>query len=260
MTRPAEEPNGAKGQARRTIDLLLTPRARLRLSLNHVVAGLVLVFTGLGSILEAGLRVLSVMAVVAGLAVLLATAREARKPAHHGDGETGWVEVFAGIMLVVEGLRVWHPGEWIQPALFYFLAGAAALAIGLASRRIRHFRRIVLDGDGFDFRASPFHRVRGTWSSVAGWTVEKDRIIVVLRDKVRRPIRLGSVLNRDDVVAAFCEVAAMRTSSAAGGDPSAGKSGIVSPPVERGPAAPAKASSEGPSPGSSIPEDPAPRE
>jgi len=194
---------GKSGGPGSTTYLAPTRQLRFRLMLNHLVPGAILVYAGIGALREEGRLLLALAEIIAGGGVLGASVAELIKPAHGEREAVGWVEVFAGLMLMVEGAHVHHPGRWFQPALFYVAAGVATIGIGLGYSRLPRRRRMVLDDDGFLIVTSTFHRMKQSWDEVAGYDWSAPKLRVMTRDGRSHSINLGLVANRDEVVRTF---------------------------------------------------------
>jgi hypothetical protein len=182
-----------------------TRMLRLRLSMAHAVPGLVLVLTGITGLREEGLHPLPIAEVAAGAAVLIAVARELRRHGDGGHGAVGWVEIFAGLMLMVEGWHAHHPGAGFQPGTIYGIAGLLAIGVGIAYPRIPRIRKLVLDDERFHIRTSPFRRLGMPWRDVETFETGPREIAVRTREGKRHSIDLGLVENRAEVVRLFAE-------------------------------------------------------
>jgi hypothetical protein len=183
---------------------------RLRLSMAHAVPGLVLLMTGITGLREEGLHPLPIAEVAAGAAVLIAVAREVRRHSEGGHGAVGWVEIFAGLMLMVEAWHAHRPGAGFQPATLYVVAGLLTIAIGVGYARIPRVRKMVLNDDGFHIRTSPFRRLGMPWREVVSFETGPREIAVRTRDGKRHAIGLGMVENREEVAREFAAWAKRR--------------------------------------------------
>ncbi len=191
------------------VRLLPTRGLKARLAINHAWAAVALILTGAATLAGGDPHhghggwhlVVAVLAILAGVAVLVAIARElATYDARH-HAAVGWAEVFAGIMLVVEGLEHLKFTKFVQPALGYFVAGGLTLYIGLNLARFTGLRVLRLDDEGLFARITPLRWLRAAWSDVAllstdarGMTIERVR-------GGRRRLDFGAVANRDEALA-----------------------------------------------------------
>jgi hypothetical protein len=188
----------------RTSVLLHPTRSmRVRLALMHAGPGLVLFWTGIGILREGTHLLMAWAAIAAGGAVVAAVLLELLKPESHERESIAWVDVAAGLMLIVEGFHVRHPGRLLQPALFYFLAGAASIGVGAGQSRLRRMKRLDLSEEGFSLRATQFRRLDLPWRRLAAFETLPDALLVVTADGQRRRIGLGSVANREEMFRGF---------------------------------------------------------
>lgn len=190
----------------RTLKLHPTRALKARLSATHAVPGLALVLIGLESLAGGahgthGPAWLPWVMVAAGAAVLASIAWEliTHDPHHHAP--VGWSEMFAGVMLVVEGLHVWHPRAGFQPAHAYGIAGALTFVLGLLHSRISGLRRLRSDDQGFAVRLTPRSRLDAAWDTLASVAREDDELVVTARDGGTRRLSLAQVDNRDEAFA-----------------------------------------------------------
>ncbi len=191
-----------------TIILKPTRFRRRALAVNHALPGVLLVLDGIGTLAEGRGEHLPLAAagIIAGAAVLATVGRElaARVEAEHRT--VGWIDVFAGIVLVVEGANHFHPDKGFQPAHLYALVGVATSLKGLFHARLARWRRITFDEAGITGRLSLFRSVRLRWSDVASVVESGDRVLAVIGpDESRRTINLRGVENVALVKEAFRE-------------------------------------------------------
>lgn len=113
----------------------------------------------------------------------------------------GWLDLMAGVMLLVEwGDRVIHGGKLFSAV---FCQAAVFITLGLLQARIterRQLRRSVrVDDDGLTVQRSRFRRFRVAWNDVASVVREPRAISITLRNGKDRRISLGRFENGDDV-------------------------------------------------------------
>jgi hypothetical protein len=198
------------GGKKTIVGLHPTRGLRLRLSVSHALAGVVLLLTGIGALRHEARQVLPWAEILVGGGVLTAILIDLRKPEHAADGKIRWVEVLAGSMLIVEGAHVYHPRDAFQPALFYGFAGLLSIAIGTNVVSLSGKRQMALDEEGFAIRTTPFRRLRLAWREVASYEALPGALHVTTRDGRRHAMRLSMVANRDEVARVFAEHAVRR--------------------------------------------------
>lgn len=184
-----------------------TRRLRFRLSLVHAGPGLVVLLAGLGALGEAhgphahGPAWMPWLMIAAGAGVLGSIAWELATHHPHRHSPVGWSEVFAGAMLIVEGVHVHHPHDPVQPAYGYFLAGALAILIGLNHSRLAGLRRLTLDERGFEARLGPWRALAARWDALAAVARDGDALVVTVRDGGVERLALDEAENRDEAFA-----------------------------------------------------------
>lgn len=233
---------------------------RLRLSLSHAVPGILLVLIGLTGLREEGLHLLPIAEVAAGASVLIAVVQEIRRHGKAGHGAVGWVEVCAGIMLIVEGWHAHHPGRGFQPATLYFLAGLATIAIGAGYARIPRLRRMVLDDEHLHIRTAPFRSMGMAWRDVVSIETGPRTIAVRTREGKRHAIDLGAVENREEVVRTFAAWGKERVGKGRKATPPVVAAALSDAALPSGAAPPATAATPVPAPGPATSARPAPPE
>lgn len=102
-----------------TVYLKPTKELKRRLLANHLLPGIVLIFTGLDALL-AGERkniFLILLNFLAGGLLFATVIIEMKRAGTVQHRAVGWVEIFAGLVLIVEGANHFHPDKGFQPAV-----------------------------------------------------------------------------------------------------------------------------------------------
>jgi hypothetical protein len=161
---------------------------------------------GTADLVLAGLQLVTCAAVVVSVAVW------ARRRHAMSAARVGWLDLAAGVMLLVEWTDRWlHGGKVFSPVLCQ-----AAVFIALAvlhaplSRRKRRGRWIRVSEEGIGVRSSPLRRFRMAWADVATVTREPGHIRITRRDGTSRSIGLRRLENAEDVARFVLGHAAVR--------------------------------------------------
>jgi hypothetical protein len=175
--------------------------------LQHGAAALLLFIGGFGKISagESEEFVIASLELLAGAAVLVSMFFELRKSNDHEHSSIKWLDIFAGVMLVVEGVSKLHAGPKHYPiAIANFLAAVATIMVGIFHHRITQATRITLDEEGVRARTSPVRKFRLSWSDIQSIEVD-DAAIRFLTKNGEQRIRLNNLTNGEDVQERFCD-------------------------------------------------------
>jgi hypothetical protein len=188
-----------------TVYLKPTKALRRRLLANHLMPGLVLVVNGVDALLggERKSPALIFLNFFAGGLLFATVIYEMKKAGSQEHKAVGWVEIFAGAVLVVEGVNHFHPNKGFQPAVLYWAVGLATVLMGVFHSRVSRLRRAVLDETGSLIRTSPFHKLQMRWESVSSIDFDDSRMKVASKDGRVRKISLRMVENRAEVEVTF---------------------------------------------------------
>jgi hypothetical protein len=177
-----------------TVPLVSRRRERVQLfqKLQHAVPAPVLLgdgisrITGHAALWSTTLGAAEVTASAVVIGALLRAIRDQRKPAAHAhqSHSVDWIDVFLGVMVLVEVLVHHHETGRIQrPSL---LLGATLIALGLAHGRLleRASRRRALKvtDDGITVGQKFFRRFSVRWPEIAEIHVSEARGYVIARD------------------------------------------------------------------------------
>ncbi|HTU99130.1 MAG TPA: hypothetical protein VMF13_01225 [Luteitalea sp.] len=181
-------------------------------ALRHVGIGLLLAWTGAGSLLDGHhASWVDVVAIVAGLLLLGAFVREQRHAtgAHAAHGHRiGWVDVFAAAVTLVEAWHLAHLGKRGLP-FAYLLLAVLLLLIGLFHGRIQAARRLIVDDHGFDVRLMPWRRIRASWTDIASISAEHGIVSLVRANGHQERLDLTDSPERDRVIDTWLRYAPM---------------------------------------------------
>lgn len=182
-------------------------RAQRVSMLQHGVAALLLFIGGFNK-LRAGESedyLLASLELLAGAAVLISMFFELRRSKEQGHGTINWLDIFAGVMLVVEGISKFHSGPKHYPMAFAnFLAALATFMVGIFHHRIIRSTRITLDADGVRARTSPVRKFQLSWGEIQSIMVDDAAIRFITKGKEQR-VRLKNLSNSKDVQERFLD-------------------------------------------------------
>lgn len=183
-------------------------RKAQRLSMiQHGFAALMLFIGGFNELSagESEHYLLASLELLAGAAVLVSMFFEIKKASEHEHSSIKWVDIFAAIMLVVEGISKFHKGPKHYPiAIANFLAAAATFMVGIFHHQITHATRITLDEEGITARTSPVRKLRFSWKEIQAITVD-DAAIRIRTANGEKRIRLTNLTNGKEVKRLFLD-------------------------------------------------------
>lgn len=190
-----------------TIHLQTKRRRKVqRLSmLQHGLAALLLFIGGFNKVRagESEDYIIAILELLAGAAVLVSMFFELRKSQEHSSIK--WMDIFAGVMLAVEGVSKFHAGPRHYPLAFAnFLAAVVTILVGIFHQQITHTTRLTLDEGGVRVRTSPVRKFQLSWGEIKSITVG-DSAISFQTSKGERRVRLTNLLNGQDVRNSFLD-------------------------------------------------------
>jgi hypothetical protein len=183
--------------ATETLHLKLTERARRQQHMSHLSPALLLIFLGIDALLggHSERLWLDLLGLIVGLALLIAFKREiSSKGRHHS--RIGWIDVIAGLVLIVEGLHKLHSGKWFQPGTVTMLLGVAVILIGLLHNRLPKLRRLTCTDEDFSLRTRPISSLALMWQEIEKIELKDLRLVLALKDGTQRTINLRRIENR----------------------------------------------------------------
>jgi len=186
------------------VHLHLTRSSRVALRANHVFPAVMLILVGVEGLLEGGGEgfIRPVIEIVVGAAVLFAVRRELKRDRAIHTG-VGWFDVFAGLMIIWEGIGKLHAGRIFQPGALLVLTGVATIAIGLFHRRFAGIRSLRFSPEGFHITLSPLRRLKIRWTDLSKIDSRGDSVMITLVGGRTRRISLRRIENRSDVTQAI---------------------------------------------------------
>jgi hypothetical protein len=188
-----------------TIHLKPTERFRRTQMLNHALPGVVLFVTGLATLLgdDSNHTWNPWLNIFAGSAVIATIVYEFKFVKQGTHKLVDWVDIFAGIVLNVEGINHLHPGKWFQPGVLYILIGMATIVKGILHSKVPQVRRITFDDKGFSAQSSLFRKLELRWENLSAGYIEGTKIRLATKDAKLHTINLRRVENKEEVFSAF---------------------------------------------------------
>lgn len=179
---------------------------------NTILPGVIVLMEGLSNLGgDEHYRIFSpVLNIFVGGGILGAAVVELRRSRKEGKRFIGWIDVFAGVVMITTGINIHHPGRFFQPGVMYMLAGTAIIFKGILNSKISSRRQIVFDESGFQARISVFRRLRLTWSNLNSLTISESAIKFTSIEDAEHILSLRRYENRNDIMAKFKEYASGR--------------------------------------------------
>jgi hypothetical protein len=168
---------------------------------QHGVAALLLFIGGFAKIRagESDELIIASLELLAGASVIISTFFEIRKSERHPHNSIKWLDIFAGVMLAVEGISKFHAGPKHYPIAFAnFLAALATICVGIFHHRIIQTTRIRLDEAGVRARTSPVRTFHLSWDEIQSIAVD-ETAIRFLTARGERLIKLKKLTNGKDI-------------------------------------------------------------
>jgi hypothetical protein len=178
-----------------------TRKAKVAKSINHVFAGVLLLLYGLLSLLrhESDHLFLDGLSVAAGAALLFSffcEIRRSQKAEHH---RIGWVDVCAGIVILLEAWHKFNPAKRFQPAVLLALVGIVTLLLGFFHHKLSRIARLKCDERGFFSKSSLWRGLHVRWTDVVAVEYEPAAILVTTRSGRNRRIGLRRYANKEEI-------------------------------------------------------------
>lgn len=176
-------------------------RKKFAQSFGHVLPGIILILSGMESVLPGDTKHLAfaALSILSGAAVVISFILEMRRSNeehHHG---VNWFDIFAGIVLFVEAFHKYSPEKGFQPAHLYVLAGVLTIIKGMFHARLPSSTRLTCTKEGLFARTSPFRSLKLSWHEIASVQVSHTAIMITTKSGERRKIGLRNVENKTAV-------------------------------------------------------------
>jgi len=172
------------------------------LLLNDMIPSLILLITGIGTLLSRANTSLALANIVSGGLILAVGARKWRALSKQYHQRIQWYDVVSGGVMLLDAAMMYKPWKGFQPADIYFALSIFLILKGLALIKPKDLRRLKISDEGFAIRTGPFFRLRCLWKDVETITMD-DTSLVVLTPEGEKRISLRRVENKDEVYQAI---------------------------------------------------------
>jgi hypothetical protein len=182
------------------LELKPTPFKKRVALLNHVLPGVLLLFSGIDGLEGEAVRHLYSpwLNIVVGAAILLVAGIELRSQKEHLHGAIDWMSFAAGAVLVTEGINIHHPGRFIQPGSLYVFAGVLTVVLGFV-RGPAGRQKILLSERGISCRLK-FRRFTASWKEITSISQSGRSMVIAMADGRVERLRLSQCANRDEII------------------------------------------------------------
>jgi hypothetical protein len=167
-------------------------------TVQHMIGAIILITTGLDHFSHGGHRLLPVLEIVAGAALISTVIRERIR--HHSSGGIAWVEFAGAVMLFVEAIVKLGQPHHLSFYVLSFIPPVMFLGFALFDSQLSAMRRLSADEDSLRMQIRPWKRTRVLWSDVASWMRTSDSIDVSRHDGTKTRFRFKDVLNREEAM------------------------------------------------------------
>jgi hypothetical protein len=195
-----------------TIHFKPTEKFRRAQMLGHFMPGVLLVLSGLEYLLsdESGHVWSPWLNIIAGSLVITTIIYEFRFAKKDSHVLINWVDIFAGIVLGVEGINHLHPGKWFQPGTLYIMLGCFTLGKGILHAKIPQIRKITFSDMGFSAKTTPLTKFSIEWNALSDVHYENPKIFLTTKTGKTHIINLRRVENQEEVVIALKRYVALK--------------------------------------------------
>ena len=186
----------------RTIPLQRSVRSQKALLLNDMIPSLILLATGVGTLLIGTNTKLAVANIVSGGLISVFGFREWRGLSKEHHHRVQWYDVVSGGVMMLDAAMMYKPWKGFQPADLYFAISLFLILKGFSVIKPRRIRLLKLSDDGFSIRTGPLFRLQSEWKDVEDVSMDGTSLVVLTR-KGKKKISLRRVENRDEVYQAL---------------------------------------------------------
>ena len=186
----------------RIIELELSEKRKKALLLNDAYPALLLIYTGLDTILSGGNVSLSIGNLAIGAVSLVFALHEWRSLGRNIHHRIQWFDVMSGVMMLTDAVTMYKPWKGFQPAWFYAAIAVFIILRGFSVIKTIGIRRLTITEEGFSIRTH-FHSVlRCRWDEVKTISL-LDHSLVVETTHGTRSFSLRRVANKEELLAAL---------------------------------------------------------
>jgi len=144
---------------------------------GHAMAGVTLLLAGLDNLDTDSTErfVIGIIMVIAGGALLGAVLKERFGESHESPAAIGWVDIFAGIVLFVDGIEKMTTRVRLLPFL-YIAAGIPYILLGIYHSKLFRHRSLTINDTGVRGRFSRFRSLKFDWTEISSIEIESLKI------------------------------------------------------------------------------------
>ncbi len=183
------------------IAFIPTRRAAVAPKLNHLVPAVVLILSaleGLSGERHGGI-ILPLIDLIVGGALLALLARELKPGRKVGHAGIDWLDIVAGLVIIMEAAHRYNPRKGFQPSWLYFLTGLATIRLGMYHGRIGRSQGLFLSNTGFRFKRRIFRKVTGSWEEIDRIEQLPKAVRLVWKDGRSWAMNLRTLENREEI-------------------------------------------------------------
>jgi len=172
--------------------------------LNDALPGIILLFTGLGILLNEGFisKIMPYVDVLVGVVVIRTAITELRQ--HKNRNIINWFDISAGCVILIEAADMYKSHKGFQPAHILYLIGVLTIVRGILAERLPKMKQVVLSEEKMYARTSLFRVVSCSWKDLSQIEIKKSAIVFTERDQ-KKQFGLRRIGNRDEVVSRIIE-------------------------------------------------------
>jgi len=189
----------------RTIPLQRTARSQKLLLLNDMIPSLILLATGVGTLLSGTNTKLAIANIVSGGLISVFGVREWRGLSKEHHHRIQWYDVVSGCVIMLDAVMMYKPWKGFQPADLYFALSLFLILKGFSVIKPKGIRLLKISEDGFSIRTGPFFGLRMEWKDVENVSMNGTSLVVSTHEGTKK-ISLRLVENRDEVYQALLSV------------------------------------------------------
>jgi len=167
--------------------------------INDAIPGIILLFTGLGTLLDEGLtqNIMPYIDIIVGIVVVRLAIEELHSK--HARKRFNWFDVSAGCVILIEAVNQYKPYKGFQPAYFYFLVGILTILRGIFAGKLPTFRKVTLNDEGIFVRTALLRSFSFSWSDL--FRIDRSASALVFHSTGRaRTLNLRRIENKNELL------------------------------------------------------------
>ena len=121
-----------------------------------------------------------------------------------------WIDIFAGIVLIVEGINHLHTVRWFQPGTLYIMLGCFTITRGILHTKIPRVRNITFNERGFTAKPTGLIKFSLEWNTLSVVRYENPKVFFTTKTGKTHIMNLRRVENKEEVMTALNKYLAMK--------------------------------------------------